>query len=181
MRERLQRGFMVNPMSRCEITLKSGEKKRGNWVYGAYHKHLPTQPFPIGEASEPVLKHLIVKDSFADWGLPREIEGKEIILETLGDYIGLQAKDPLGRAERLFEGDVVHISYEGMGGSISTEARLICNDGYVPIFLDEYGGVKTICQCKDTQMTILGNVWESRELLKYFKKYFKERGLDDQF
>ena len=61
-------------------------KGMDKWVYGAYLKILPYQPYPVGGVKplETEYKHLIVTEGSADWGMPRGIVAYEVIPETVG-------------------------------------------------------------------------------------------------
>lgn len=47
-----------------------------NWAYGSYFKHIKRQICPIDNDSlkEEDIEHLMIRDSFADWNMPKEIE-----------------------------------------------------------------------------------------------------------
>ena len=79
-----------------------------NWVFGAYFKFLPYTPAPIKECYPPEseYKHLIIKEGFSDWNLPRDLKAVEINPETLCQCTGM--KDEKG--EDIFENDIVIVS-----------------------------------------------------------------------
>lgn len=58
-------------------------------VQGYYVKHITATPYPIGTQHEhdefvkEHTKHYIVSDGFSDWGLSREMEIREIDIDTL--------------------------------------------------------------------------------------------------
>lgn len=80
-----------------------GLDKNGNWVYGAYFKHLPYTPYCCGNKPlEKEYKHLIISEGFSDWGLPRDMKATEVDPKTIGQCTGL--KDKTGKL--IFEGDI---------------------------------------------------------------------------
>lgn len=77
----------------------------GNWVHGAYFKFLPYTPVPIRECEPPEsdYKHLIIKEGFSDWNLPRDLKVIEINPETLCQCTGMKDKNNIN----IFENDIV--------------------------------------------------------------------------
>ena len=80
-----------------------GMTKNKNWVYGAYLKHLPYTPSPDQDNNEADYKHLIVKDAFSDWNMPRQVDCFEVDPKTVGQSTGL--KDY--KEKEVFESDIV--------------------------------------------------------------------------
>ena len=80
-------------------------KNMDKWVYGAYLKMLPYQPYPVGGVKplETEYKHLIVTEGSADWGMPREIVDYEVIPETVGQCLGFKDKND----KLIYEGDLL--------------------------------------------------------------------------
>ena len=87
-------------------------KDMDKWVYGAYLKMLPYQPYPVGKTKplETEYKHLIVTEGSADWGMPREIVTYEVIPETVGQCLGFKDKND----NLIYEGDIVQFYDDGM-------------------------------------------------------------------
>ena len=122
MREILFRGFHSDPNGRSQISL-NGETVRGRWEYGSFFDHQPRMPCVIGENEQDLLAEMIpmiIKDGFADWNLPRNIEGVPVIRATVGEFTGRFDKNK----KRIFEGDRVFGTFYGLPCEIRCESQI---------------------------------------------------------
>lgn len=87
---------------RENINLFRGKRKEnGQWITGSFHIYETRQISPINDKLQPEeIKYLIIRNSFADWNMPRTIESTEVDPETIGRFTGLIASNV-----RVFEGD----------------------------------------------------------------------------
>jgi len=158
---------------------------KGKWYYGGYFKHLPYTPQPIrhSEVPEKDYKHLIIQDSFSDWGLPRNMTCIEVEPETVGQCTGLKDKN----GNLIFEGDIIAVQY--IGAQIPLFSRQFSNlpeDERFAIvynydwhkFCCENPNYKKTCEIhsldldaiqintENKQYEVIGNIYENPELLE---------------
>jgi hypothetical protein len=145
----------------------------GRWVYGGYIKHLPYTPSPIGGdlVKDYEYQHLIVHEGFSDWQMPRSIEAKTVIPESLGEFTGL--KDGLGH--EIYEGDILNVTSKngatfvapvGWFGKFGL-STFNSNPSYVSNkFLLEVGSLSLAISDGSLAVKVVGNVYENPELLE---------------
>ena len=145
-------------------------KGMDKWVYGAYLKMLPYQPYPVGRIKplETEYKHLIITEGSADWGMPREISTYEVIPETVGQCTG--SKDDNGKL--MYEGDIVKI-WKFSKDLYGNDKRVIkWNDarcGFRLYTIEQYKRGIELCpqsMVNVTTIDVIGNIFQNPELLK---------------
>ena len=107
-----------------EIKFRGKREDNGEWVTGFYVKHETRQTCVIGDdkLSPDEIKHLIVVDSFADWNMPRILQGIEVIPETVGQFTGLKDKNGNGVIQ-VYEHDIITIEGKIRGNIYENEPR----------------------------------------------------------
>ena len=141
-----------------EILFRGKRVDKKGWEYGGYHRFETRQPCAINDFLRPEdIKHMMIKNSFADWNMPREMEAVEVIADTVGQYTGLNDKD----GTMIFEGDILsttnsnctfwYVDYKD--GSFRANQ---CNASYDCSFYDfmKYNKVK-----------VIGNIYDDSELI----------------
>jgi len=90
-----------------EILFRAKNIATDDWVYGYYIKHETRQRCVIGNdnLADNEIIHLIARDGFADWNMPKQLEIVKIKVDTLGQFIGLTDEN----RQRIFEGDIVSL------------------------------------------------------------------------
>ena len=144
-------------------------KDMDKWVYGAYLKMLPYQPYPVGKTKplETEYKHLIVTEGSADWGMPREIVTYEVIPETVGQCLGFKDKND----NLIYEGDIVQFYDDGMLKTM----KIVWDDDELDFkaiglkkSVECYGQDFSYLGCieKEDNLEVISNIYENSELLK---------------
>lgn len=145
-------------------------KDMDKWVYGAYLKMLPYQPYPVGGVKhlETEYKHLIITEGSADWGMPRGIEAYEVIPETVGQCT--DSKDDNGKL--MYEGDIVKI-WKFSKDLYGNDKRVIkwnsTRCGFRLYTIDQYKRGIELCpqsMVNVTTIEVIGNIFQNPELLK---------------
>ena len=130
-------------------------KQTHAWIEGAYLCHLNRTPYCWGDRVKPDdYQHLIIRDGFSDWGMPRDIEQVEIDPNTLGECSGVEDK----KGRMIYEGDIVKMrSYAGgtHNAVVYFERGKFAVDG-------SHYGFKDICS---KSVEVIGNIHDTPEII----------------
>lgn len=143
--------------------------RSNEWIYGAYLKMLPYTPAPLrtSEPSESEYKHLIIKEGFSDWNMPRGIEAFDVLPETVGQCTGLKDKN----GKLIYEGDIIKY----LGGTVNKKfVKYITkwNDNMGQFYISkinpsEYDNWKDWHLGRhDLDYEVIGNIYDNKELLE---------------
>lgn len=134
-----------------------GKDKLGHWLYGGFHLWKTRQPCVCNDELKPEeIKHIIIKNSFADWNMPRTMQPYEVVPETVGQYTGLADKN----GTKIFEGDIVQ--------SIELELKgIIVFDEHCRFMIKDFStGSTYLISYNNDEIQVIGNIHDNPELLE---------------
>ena len=134
-----------------------GKDKLGHWLYGGFHLWKTRQPCVCNDELKPEeIKHIIIKNSFADWNMPRTMQPYEVVPETVGQYTDLTDKN----GTKIFEGDIVQ--------SIELELKgIIVFDEHCRFMIKDFStGSTYLISYNNDEIQVIGNIHDNPELLE---------------
>ncbi|WP_320980023.1 YopX family protein [Bacteroides sp.] len=156
-----------------EIKFRGKDKESGKWIYGAYHKHIDITPCPLGVVDEKHIHHLIIKDGFSDWNMPRGMDAIKVDSVTVGQFTGLKDKN----GKDIYEGDILYsngqnydfIQVVEFHNTERTSGRGWIGVNHISIdrktkeqtAIEQFSYFSTPCSC-----IVIGNIHDNPELLK---------------
>ena len=158
-------------------------KADGNWVYGSYFRYIPYTPYPTENPTKEDYKHIIIKESFSDWGMPRSLQGVDIDPNTVGQCTGL--KDCKGNY--IFEGDYVIESFGHTGTYRVDFFEHDCKFYYTNLNDEDYNWEMLSTADQDgldvhegvsTDLQIVGNKYDNPEIEEHYFEWLEK--LDGQ-
>jgi len=154
-----------------EIKFRGKNEENGEFVYGYYIKHQKITPYAMYHNEEDrkahlECEHLIAKDGFSDWGLPKPLNFFKVIPETVGQFTGLKDKN----GKEIYDGDIVkwgHANEYSRENPVKIAEVKINPDiqfhSQVGIF--KFGSFAYADRI-DRDLEVIGNIYENPELLK---------------
>lgn len=152
-------------------------KENGQWATGSFHIYETRQICLFNDKLQlEEIKYLIIRNSFADWNMPRTIESTEVDPETVGQFTGLTVSNG-----RVFDGDFLEFgdrilevfwnveAFQWQAKQVDTDLEIHrtcggCHDyDWTITDLGWLAAEETITGKMTTK--IIGNKWDNPELL----------------
>ena len=143
------------------------DKQTGAWLEGGYMKHYTRTPCPINDKLAPEETiHIIIQSWFSDWNMPRELEAREVVAESVGQDTLRFDKNK----KRVFEGDILTCGMmRGFGewAEFNAIVRYDSNWGMFVLHMPDIDDDQTL-DCTEI-FEVIGNYTDNPELLPNYK------------
>lgn len=142
-----------------EILFKAKRTDNGEWMEG-----VPVDVTPLTCFSSDAVKKevLMVRAGFADWGMPRGLEGANVDPSTVCQYTGLTDKN----GKKIFEGDIIlHDTMPFLNGAPFHEGKVVFNEEVArfEVKSDEFEATSFyICKREKDDYEVIGNVHDTK-------------------
>lgn len=147
-----------------EILFKAKRKDNGEWVEGYYIYHIKRTICPLGDSVKPEdEQHVIMRDGFSDWNMPRNTAVYEINPDTICQYTGLTDKN----GNKIWENDICDrkekyheiVTYNEGDWQLDYSYALGKEKHFCACNLGFYA-------CERKCVEVIGNVFDNPELLE---------------
>lgn len=151
------------------------DPKGETWVYGQYVQHQKRVLLPIDVSNDDFIantEHLIMRDGFADWSMPRPLEAVPVLPDSVQMSTGI--KDD--REIEIFTDDILKIGdYYGIvkfgeyeqDGSSGEYGTKTCKGFYLDVSHEyEWGRAERISEYDyDSYRSIVGTEYEKKAII----------------
>ncbi len=145
-------------MSEREILFRGKRADNAEWIEGYYMYHINRTICPAGDSIKPDdVEHIILFDGFSDWNMPRGINYKHVLPETVCRYTGLTDKN--GR--KIFEWDILEFTDCELG---KEDYAVFWNQVEWGI-RSELGNIDDLRDWDSSNWEVIGNIFDNPELL----------------
>lgn len=149
-------------MSEREILFRGKRADNAEWIEGYYMYHINRTICPAGDSIKPEdVEHIILFDGFSDCNMPRGINYKHVLPETVCQYTGLTDKN--GR--KIFEGDIVQeYPFKAIVKFGEFENQVLKNIGFNLDWLNVVSYRQDLPYWVN-EIEVIGNIFDNQELL----------------
>lgn len=142
-----------------EILFKAKRLDNGEWVEGYYIYHIKRTICPLGDSIKPEdEQHVIMRDGFSDWNMPRDTVVYEIDPYTLCQYTGLTDKN----GQKIWENDIIKHNASQCFGIV----KWYCGDYVGWCVEDIYDGEQQFTEEMWNECEVIGNIFDNEDLLE---------------
>ena len=144
-----------------EILFKAKRLDNGEWVEGYYIYHIKRTICPLGDSIKPEdEQHVIMRDGFSDWNMPRDTVVYEIDPYTLCQYTGLTDKN----GQKIWENDIVKWRFKRVWKEDYHVSQVVWDLFYSAFKVSVRGGLAKLRE--DIKYEVVGNIFDNADLLE---------------